>query len=65
MQAPFKQARWVVGPPEALDWLRTTHGYLLLLDRNALPVVLTDSKWNLTYALENAPKLEFYDVEPL
>lgn len=65
VQAPFKQARWVVGPPEALDWLRTTHGYLLLLDRNALPVVLTDSKWNLTYALENAPKLEFYDVEPL
>jgi len=34
-------------------------------DRNGLPVVLTDSNWNLSYALENAPGLELYDVEPL
>jgi hypothetical protein len=27
--------------------------------------VLTDSDWNLTYALEKAPGLLLFDVEPL
>jgi len=65
VKASFSRARWVSGPPEALEWLRTTHGYLLVEDRNGRPVVLTDSNWNLSYALENAPGLELYDVEPL
>lgn len=64
-KAPFKRARWVGGKPEALEWLRTTHGYLLVEDRNGQPVVLTDSDWNLSYALDNAPGLELYDVEPM
>ena len=50
---------------ELLEWLRATHGYRVVEDRNGLPVVLTDSNWNLSYALENAPGLELYDVEPL
>jgi peptide chain release factor 3 len=65
VKASFSRARWVGGKPEALDWLRATHGYRVVEDRNAQPVVLTDSNWNLSYALENAPGLELYDVEPL
>ena len=65
VKASFSRARWVGGKPEALEWLRSTHGYLLVEDRNGQPVVLTDSNWNLSYALENAPGLELYDVEPM
>jgi peptide chain release factor 3 len=61
----FTRARWVGGKPKALEWLRSTHGYGVLEDRNGQPVVLTDSEWNLNYALEKAPGLELYDVEPL
>ena len=61
----FTRARWVGGKPEALEWLRSTHGYGVLEDRNGQPVVLTDSEWNLNYALEKAPGLELCDVEPL
>jgi len=64
-KASFSRARWVGGEPEGLEWLRATHGYRVVEDRNGLPVVLTDSNWNLSYALENAPGLELYDVEPL
>ena len=65
VKASFSRARWVGGEPEALEWLRSTHGYLLVEDRSGQPVVLTDSNWNLSYALENAPGLELYDVEPM
>ncbi len=64
-KASFSRARWVGGEPEGLEWLRATHGYRVVEDRNGLPVVLTDSNWNLSYALENAPGLELYDVEPM
>ena len=64
-KASFSRARWVGGKAEGLEWLRATHGYRVVEDRNGLPVVLTDSNWNLSYALENAPGLELYDVEPL
>jgi len=64
-KASFSRARWVGGKPEGLEWLRATHGYRVVEDRNGLPVVLTDSNWNLSYALENAPGLELYDVEPM
>jgi peptide chain release factor 3 len=61
----YTRARWIGGPPEALEWLRSTHGYLLVEDRHGQPVVLTDSDWNLTYALEKAPGLLLFDVEPM
>jgi peptide chain release factor 3 len=61
----YGRARWIGGSPEALDWLRSTHGYLLVEDRHGQPVVLTDSDWNLSYALEKAPGLLLFDVEPL
>jgi peptide chain release factor 3 len=61
----YGRARWVGGPPEALEWLQSTHGYLVVEDRHGQPVVLTDSDWNLSYALEKAPGLLLFDVEPL
>jgi peptide chain release factor 3 len=61
----YQRARWIGGAPEALEWLRSTHGYLVLEDRHGRPVLLTDSDWNLTYALEKAPGLLLFDVEPL
>lgn len=64
-KASFTRARWIGGKPEALEWLHATHGYMVLEDRNAQPVLLTDSDWSLRYALDNAPGLELYDVEPL
>jgi peptide chain release factor 3 len=65
VKARYTRARWVGGDPKALDWLRQTRGYVLVEDRNGRPVVMSDSDWNLSYALDNAPGLELYDVEPL
>ncbi len=62
---PFKFARWIGGSPEALTWLKQGSGHSLVEDRNGHPVVLTDSEWALNYALDNAPGLELYDIEPL
>src|SRR3990172_620997 len=61
----YTRARCIAGAPEALQWLRSPHGYPLVEDRHGQPVVLTDSDWNLTYALEKAPGLLLFDVEPL
>ncbi|HSF17930.1 MAG TPA: peptide chain release factor 3 [Vicinamibacteria bacterium] len=65
VKARFTRARWIGGTPQARDWLGSTRGYILVEDRHGHPVVLTDSDWNLSYALENAPGLELYEVEPL
>jgi peptide chain release factor 3 len=61
----YARARWIGGAPSAIEWLRSTHGYALVEDRHGQPVVLTDSDWNLSYALEKAPGLLLFDVEPL
>lgn len=63
--APYTLARWVGGSEEALAWLKARRDYHLVEDRNGAPVLLSDSRWSLNYALENAPGLELYDVEPL
>ena len=63
--APYKYARWVEGPKEALDWLRARRDYLLLEDQNGAPVLLSESDFSLRYALEKAPGLKLHDIEPL
>ncbi|MEC7987279.1 MAG: peptide chain release factor 3 [Myxococcota bacterium] len=62
---PFQVARWVGGSPEALEWLEARRDYPVLRDRNEQPVLLSESSWSLNFALQNAPGLELYDVEPL
>jgi peptide chain release factor 3 len=64
-KSKYTRARWIGGAPSAIEWLRSTHGYALVEDRHGQPVVLTDSDWNLSYALEKAPGLLLFDVEPL
>ncbi len=61
----YSTARWIAGPPEALDWVKTRRDYHLYEDRNGHPVLLTESAWSLRYAAENAEGLELHEVEPL
>ena len=61
----FRVARWIGGDPEGLAWLKKRRDYLVVEDRNERPVILADSQWPLNYAINNAPGLELYDVEPL
>lgn len=62
---PLKSARWVGGKPEALQWLEKRRDYRLVYDRNLSPVLLVDNNYAIKFALENAPGLELYDIEPL
>lgn len=62
---PMKSARWVGGSPEALAWLEKRRDYRLVYDRNFSPVLLVDNNYAIKFALENAPGLELYDIEPL
>ncbi len=61
----FNFARWIGGKPEALTWLKGGRDYPVLEDRNGHPVLLTETTWALNYALEKAPGLELYEIEPL
>lgn len=61
----FQFARWVRGTEDTLKWLNARRDYPVLRDRNDQPVLLSESMWSLNYALEQAPDLELFDVEPL
>ncbi|MGF1508829.1 MAG: peptide chain release factor 3 [Myxococcota bacterium] len=61
----FRFARWIGGKPEGLKWLLGSSSYLIVYDRNDQPVLLTETEWAINYALENAPGLELFDIEPL
>jgi peptide chain release factor 3 len=63
--APLKAARWVVGPPGVVEWLRARRDYLLVEDRDGRPVVLAQTAWALSYALQECKGLELRDTSPL
>ena len=63
--APFRVARWVQGPDSAIAWLKRRQDYLLVKDRDDRLVVLAQTPWTLTYALQEATGLELLDVSPL
>ena len=63
--APFSVARWVQGPASALEWLRSRTDYLVVEDREGMPVVLAPTAWRLTYALQECPGLTLHDTSPL
>lgn len=63
--APFRVARWVRGPDSALDWLKRRSDYLVVSDRDGRPVVLAQTPWSLSYALQENEGLELLDVSPL
>ena len=62
---PFKHARWVGGDPAGVAWLRGRSDYVHVIDRFERTVVLAEREWSFNYALEHAPGLELYDIEPL
>jgi peptide chain release factor 3 len=62
---PFRYARWVGGGKEAEDWLNARRDYPILRDRNEQPVLLSETMWSMNYAMDNAPGLQLFDVEPL
>ncbi|MEZ4271185.1 MAG: peptide chain release factor 3 [Myxococcota bacterium] len=63
--AAYRHARWVGGKPEGLAWLKERRDYTLVEDRNGSPVLLAETPWSLRYALDNAPGLELFEIEPL
>ena len=62
---PYRVARWVEGPPEALEWLRSRSDYLVVEDRDGRPVVLAQTPWTLTYAAGEVKGLKLLDTSPL
>ena len=63
--APYTVARWIVGDPRGLEWLRSRNDYLVVEDRYGQPVVLSPTIWPLNYALSEAPGLRLLDVSPM
>ncbi|MBN1961890.1 MAG: peptide chain release factor 3 [Deltaproteobacteria bacterium] len=63
--SPYRWVRWIGGEPEGLKWLKARRDYAIMQDRNGRPVLLAESQFSINYALENAPGLVLYDIEPL
>jgi peptide chain release factor 3 len=61
----FRFARWIGGSEEGMAWLEARRDYPILRDRNDQPVLLSESSWAMSYAEQNAPGLELFEVEPL
>lgn len=62
---PYKVCRWVEGPPAAREWMRKRSDYLMVEDRDGRPVVLAQTPWTLTYALNEVKGLVRKDVSPV
>ena len=58
-------ARWIAGDPKGAEWLARRSDFLVVADRDGMPVVLAETAWSLNYALQEAPGLKLLDVSPL
>ncbi len=61
----YQVARWIAGDPSAVAWLERRTDFALVEDRDGLPVVLAETPWSLTYAMQEAKGLKLLDVSPL
>jgi peptide chain release factor 3 len=61
---PYKHARWVVGPADAIDRVASGIGRTLVYDTKERPLVLFESEWALRTAVEKEPAVEFQDIAP-
>ena len=59
---PYSAARWVDGPPLEISALGNGRGRMRTEDRNAHPVILFTTAWDLRYAEENSPDVHFIDI---
>jgi peptide chain release factor 3 len=55
----YEFARWVRGTPEALVALGNSRGRLRCEDRDGNPVICFSTRWDLNYAIENSPDVQF------
>jgi peptide chain release factor 3 len=56
---PYEHARWVRGPVAALAQLGNARGRVRCEDRDGRTVIVFTTRWDLNYALENTPGVEF------
>jgi peptide chain release factor 3 len=57
--SPFATARWLKGPPAALDAFAGFNRATLAKDRDGDPVFLAKSPWDVGYQQEKNPELVF------
>jgi peptide chain release factor 3 len=64
----YEFARWARGPQEALATLGNARGRVRCEDRDGRTVIIFSTRWDLAYAQEHAPEIEFsatvWDAEP-
>jgi peptide chain release factor 3 len=60
----YRHARWVEGPPEAIERLAAGIGRALVYDSKERPLVLFESEWALRTAMEKEKEVRFHDVSP-
>ncbi|RIK38114.1 MAG: peptide chain release factor 3 [Chloroflexi bacterium] len=58
----YERARWVRGPQDEIRRLGNSRGRLRCEDRDGHQVVCFSTKWDLGYAIENFPDIEFSSV---
>jgi peptide chain release factor 3 len=61
---PYRHARWVVGPDEAIDRVAGGMGRTLVYDTRARPLVLFESEWALRTAQEKETAIVFHETTP-
>jgi len=62
---PYKIARWIKGPEEALEALRGSSTVRILEDMNGNPVGLFRDPWSMENVIKNNAKLEFTPIAPV
>ncbi|HEY3298428.1 MAG TPA: peptide chain release factor 3, partial [Armatimonadota bacterium] len=62
---PFEKAAWLEGDQEAIDGVRLPSSARVVEDKESRPVVLFGGDWELNYAKEKNPKVEFQKMPTL
>jgi peptide chain release factor 3 len=61
---PYKHARWVEGPDDAIERVTNGIGRALVYDSKERPLVLFESEWALRTAVEKETSVRFHDSAP-
>jgi peptide chain release factor 3 len=61
---PYKHARWVEGPDDAIERVTNGIGRALVYDVKERPLVLFESEWALRTAVEKETSVRFHDSAP-
>ena len=61
---PYKKARWIRGPEDAIAALTEGRSRMRLFDAKGGSIVLFEDEWALRHAMEQSGKLEFLEAAP-